>query len=75
MAPHGVQVEGGPPPLPPPAEEVVEEGMHLGLIGVDEYVVVGDHGGGEAAPTRPILVAELRKPASAGSIFDGWGTF
>ena len=38
----------------------------------DEYVVVGDHGGGEAAPTRPILVAELRKPASAGSIFDGW---
>ena len=54
LAPPGVQVEGGLPAPPPAAEEGGEEGVHLRLVGV-EHDVGGDHGGGEAAPTRPIL--------------------
>ena len=54
LAPPGVQVEGGLPPRPPAAEEGGEEGVHLRLVGVEHGVGV-DHGGGEAAPTRPIL--------------------
>ena len=55
-APLGFQVEGGPPPLPPAAEEGGEEGLHLRLVGVDEHVgFEGPHGGGEAAPARAIL--------------------
>ena len=64
VAPHGVQVEGGPPPLPPTAEEGGEEGLHLGQVGVDEHVGVG-HGGGEAAPTRAILVVVTLKRGRA----------
>ena len=54
LAPPGLQVEGSPPPRPPVAEEGGEEGVHLRLVGV-EHDVGGDHGGGEAAPTRLIL--------------------
>ena len=54
LAPPGLQVEGGLPPRPPAAEEGGEEGVHLRLVGV-EHDVGGDHGGGEAAPTRLIL--------------------
>ena len=54
LAPPGVQVEGGLPAPPPAAEEGGEEGVHLRLVGV-EHDVGGDHGGGEAAPTRLIL--------------------
>ena len=64
MAPHGVQVEGGPPPLPPAAEKGGEEGLHLGQVGVEEHVGAG-HGGGEAAPTRAILVVVTLKRGSA----------
>ena len=64
LAPHGVQMEGGPPPLPPTAEEGGEEGLHLGQVGVDEHVGVG-HGGGEAAPTRTILVVVTLKRGRA----------
>ena len=63
-APLGFQVEGGPPPLPPTAEEGGEEGLHLGQVGVDEHVGVG-HGGGEAAPTRAILAVVTLKRGRA----------
>ena len=38
LAPPGVQVEGGLPPRPPAAEEGGEEGVDLGLVGVEHEV-------------------------------------
>ena len=56
LAPPGLQVEGGLPPRPPAAEEGGEEGVDLGLVGVEHGVGGGgDHGGGKAAPTAAIL--------------------
>ena len=56
LATVGLQVERRPPSLPPAAEEGGEEGLHLGLVAVDEHGEVGvDHDGGGGAPTRPIL--------------------
>ena len=38
LAPPGLQVEGGLPPRPPAAEEGGEEGVDLGLVGVEHDV-------------------------------------
>ena len=44
------------------SEEGGEEGLHLGLVGMDEHGVVGaDHDGGKAAPIRAILAVVTLK--------------
>ena len=54
-------MEGGLPSLPPAVGEGGEEGVHLGQVVVQEHggVLRGAHGGGGAAPTRPILAWSL----------------
>ena len=51
LAPPGLQVKGGLPPLPPEAGEGGDEAVDLRLV---EVVVVEVHGGGGGIRNKPI---------------------
>ena len=67
LAPPGLQVKGGLPPLPPEAGEGGDEAVDLRLV---EVVVVGVRGGGgghggEAASSGPAILAGVTLPETA----------